>query len=108
MALFDKFMDFFCDHAAVVNGNQMDLQQEIAVVQEKVGPWVRVKGFTDFSQFFLALHLARAKKHPFSVAYIREDAPKVGSLILKKTDPSIKTIHYSNSQNLAAMVLTVR
>ena len=101
-------MDWFCDQAAVVNDNPVELQQEIAVVQEKVGPWVRVKGFTDFSQFFLALHLARAKKHPFSVAYIREDAPKVGSLILKKTDPSIKTIHYSNSQNLAAMVLTVR
>ena len=108
MALFDKFFDLFCDHAAVVNDDPTSLQKDVEIVQKEVGPWVRVKGFTDFRQFFVALHVARAKKHPFSVAYIREDALEAGELVLKRTAPSIKTIKYTDTQTLSMMTLAVR
>lgn len=108
MVLLDKLFDIFCDHAAVVNDDPDTLKQDVEVVQKKYGPWTRVKGFTDFNQLFLALRMANAKKNPYSVAFIKDNEPEAGSRILKKTTPNIKTVKYSDTQNLATMVPTIR
>lgn len=108
MVLFSKIFERFCDHAAILNDDPSTLQREVELVQKKVGPWVRVRGFTDFQQLFLALRVAKAKKHPFSVAYIREDSTEAGELVLRKTDPSIKTVKYSDTQNLVTLMPATR
>lgn len=104
MVLLDNVLDIFCDHAAVVNEDPDSLQKEVEIVRKECGPWVRVRGFTDFKELFLALHVARVKKRPFSLAFIRETTEEAGSLVLKKTDPFLKTIKYSDSQILVTMI----
>lgn len=108
MAFFDRMMDLFCDHAAVVNDDPAALEKEVEIVKREFGPWVRVKGFTSFRQFFLALHVASAKKCPFSIAFIQDEEEEAGELVLKKSDPTIKTIKYSDSRNLTMMLPAAR
>ena len=100
MVLVDRVLDFFCSHAAVVNDDQTALEKEVEIVERQYGFWCRVKGFSDFKQLFLALHMARAKNRPFQVAYIRSSSPVAGPFILKRADPNIKIIKYSDTQHL--------
>ncbi len=102
MVLFDKFIDMFCDHTAVVNEDPEALKQDVEILQKKYGPWFKVRGFADFKQFFLALHLA--KKTPFSMAFIRDSDPSAGEAIIKKVNPDIKTLKYSDTQQLSMML----
>ena len=104
MALLDKFFDRFCDHTAVINDDPDALQKEVYLIQKEAGPWVIVKGFTDFRQLFLALHMAHAKNREFSVAYIRENTLEAGELVLKKVAPFIKTSKYSDTHSLETML----
>ncbi len=108
MVLFDKFFDIFCKHAAVVNDDPAELEKEVEIVQKKCGPWCRVRGFTSFQQLFLALHVAKAKNHPYYVAFVKENEEEAGTLILKKSDPNIKTVCYSDTQTLSTMELVSR
>lgn len=101
-------MDYFCNHAAVVNKDQFALEKEVEMLQKTYGPWCRIRGFANYHQLFLALHLAKAKKRPFSMAFIRESEPVEGELVLKRADPSIKMYKYSDTQNLATMLMTSR
>lgn len=104
MVLLDRFLDLICKHAAVVNSDPEALEKEVEIVKKEYGPWFRVKGFTDFKQLFIALHVAKAKKHPFSVAFVRSNVSFAGPLILNKSLPNIKMIKYSDTQNLATML----
>jgi hypothetical protein len=108
MVLIDKFLDIFRSHAAVVNGDETALQEEVEIVKQKYGRWFRVRGFTDYHQFFYALHLAKAKKNPFTIAFLRKDEPEEGELILKQTAPRIRTYKYSDTQELASRLSPVR
>lgn len=102
MVLFDKFMDLFCDHAAVVNEDPEALKKEVELLQKIYGPWFRIRGFADFKQFFVALHLA--KRHPFSIAFIRDTEPSAGEAVIKKINPAIKTFKYSDTQQLSVLL----
>lgn len=107
MVLFDKVLDYFCSHAAVVNDDVKALEKEVEIVRLKYGRWFVVKGFTEYSQLFYALHMAKAKRHPYTVAFLRENEP-VGELIIHKSDPEVKTYKYSDTQNLLRMLPTLR
>ena len=105
MVLLDKFMDLFYDKAAVVNDDPEALQKEVEMLQKKFGPWCRVLGFSGFKDFFLALHIEKAKRcKDFSKAFIRTTEPPEGELILKKVNPSIKTYKYSDTQQLSVLL----
>jgi hypothetical protein len=100
MVLLDTLLDIFCSHAAVVNEDSVSLKEEVKIVEKKFGRWFRVRGFTSYKDLFFALHLARAKHRPYTVAFLREDEPQIGELVLKKVDPFIRTHKYSDTQEL--------
>lgn len=100
-------LSFFYGHAAVLNQDKIALKKEVEIVQKKYGLWFKVKGFSDYKQLFYALHLAKAQNCPYEVAFIR-DEDQVVSLILKKSDPEVKTYKYSDTQNLADILPVVR
>ena len=108
MVLLDKLIDYFCDHAAVVNEDENALKREVEIVKRKYGPWFRVKGFTDYKSLFLALHLADARKNPFSIAFIHGQDYSAGELVIKKSIPSLKTYKYSDTQNLLTLLPPLR
>lgn len=100
MVFLEKFLDFVCNHAAVVNEDESALQTEVDMVKKKYGPWMRVRGFTSFHQLFYALHLAKAKKRPYCVAFIKKNASPIGEIVLKHAIPNVKTYKYSDTQDL--------
>lgn len=100
MVLLDRLMDIFCGHAAVVNKDEVALKMEVRMLQKKYGLWMKVRGFVDFHQLFLALHLAKAKRRPFTAAFIRDSEPIEGRIILKRTLPSVKIFDYKDTKNL--------
>ena len=108
MVLVDKLLDFFCNHAAVINDDKLALEKEVELVGKQYGFWYRVKGFSDFKQLFLALHVAKAKNRPFQIAYVKSSFPSVGPIVLKKSDPDIKIVKYSDTQNLPSVLLSNR
>ena len=107
MVLFDKFLDYFCSHAAVVNEDKYALEKEVEIVKKKYGLWFRVRGFTEYKQLFYALHIAKAKRNPYSVAFLRENE-SVCERIIQKSDPEVKTYKYSDTQNLLKMLPSLR
>ena len=108
MVLFDKFMDLFCDHAAIINDDPQALQKEVDLLKKTYGPWFRIRGFTNYRQLFLALKIAKAKRRPFSVAFIRDTEPEAGEIVLKRSEPTIKTFKYSDTQELATHLPVLR
>ena len=100
MVLVDKLLDRFCSHAAVVNDDTEALEKEVEIVGKRSGFWCRVMGFSDFKQLFLALHIAKAKNRKFQVAYVKENSPLEGQIILKRVAPDIKIVKYSDTQHL--------
>jgi hypothetical protein len=107
MVLFDKFIDLFYDHAAVVNEDEQALQEEVQLLRKKYGSWFKVRGFADYKEFFLAVHMARLNHCPITVAFLKNTDP-AGVLILKKSDPTIQTYTYSTTQELATHLPTLR
>lgn len=108
MFIIDKVLDYFCDHAAILNANKNDLQMEIKILRQKYGFGLRVKGFTDYRQFFNEIHVAIARHHPYSMVFIREKESIPISLILKRTDPLIKTYNYSDTKNFENILPALR
>lgn len=108
MVLLDKLTDYFCDHAAVLNEDEHALQTEVKMVQEKYGRRFRVKGFTDYNQLFLALHVAKAKRRPFSLAFFKGSGVNTAELVVKKSEPSIQTYKYKDTQNLKTILPALR
>jgi len=105
MILLDRFIDLFCDKAAVVNDDPTALQKEVKMLKKRFGPWYQICGFKNFKDFFLALHMARVKHcKDFSCAFIRNTEPPEGELILKKINPDIKTYKYSDTQQLSVLL----
>ena len=107
MVLLDKFMDLFCDHAAVVNTDEKALNREVELLREKYGPWTRIRGFIDYHQLFFALHLAKEKNRPFSKLYIKESDVEIEAVI-KKANLDILTYTYHNTQDLMAHLPAMR
>lgn len=108
MVLIDKIMGWFRGNAAIVNDDEDALQKEVEILQKQYGPWIKVWGFRDYRKLFLALHLAKAKKKPFTIAFIRDSEPPAGEIILKKEEPAIKIYKYSDTQRLILNLPTLR
>lgn len=100
MRLLDKIVNWFRSNAAIINGDEVALQKEVEILQKKYGSWIKIWGFRDYEKFFLALHLAKAKKNPFTMAFIRGGDFPAGEAILKKEEPTIKIYRYSDTQSL--------
>ena len=107
MVLLDKFSNLFYDQAAVVNEDEQALQKEVQLLQKKYGSWFKVRGFADYKEFFLAVHLARLNHCPITVAFLKK-SDAAGALILKKADPTIQTYTYSNTKELATHLPVLR
>lgn len=108
MVLLDKIMNWFQSNAAIVNDDEVALRKEVEILQKWYDPWIKIWGFRDYKKLFIALHLAKAKKNPFTVAFIRDNEPPAGELILKKEQPSIKIYKYSDTQRLILSLPTLR
>lgn len=104
MVLFDALFDMFFDHAAVINDDETALKKEVKIVKRKYGKWFKVKGFTHYKDLFLALRVAQAKRNPYTVAFIRENEKSALDMILKNSDPNIKTYKYFDTQDLNSIL----
>jgi hypothetical protein len=71
-------------------------------------PNLSVKGFTNFEQFFYDLHLSKARKKPYQMAFLKQVDKCAGELVLKKSSPNVKTIKYGNVQDIANCLSKLR
>lgn len=109
MSFFDKLIKIFYrrNRVAVVNEDDQALQQEVELLKTYYGMGVKVMGYSDYKKFFLAVHMADAKKSPINVAFLRDTAP-IGELILKKSNPALKTYTYHSTADITNCVSVLR
>lgn len=106
MVLFNTLWDMFCSHAAVVNEDRVSLEKEVNIVKQKFGRWFKVRGFTSYKELFFALHLARAKHRPYTVAFLCENDREIGEIVLKRVDPLIRTHKYTDTHQLETYLVS--
>lgn len=100
MRVINSFLDLICNHAAVINTDAEALKKDVEIIQKNYGKRVLVRGFSTCEDLFLAMRLAQAKKHPYTMAFIKEPEKSALDFILEKTIPNIKTYSYSDTTAL--------
>ena len=102
-AWLDKIRDFFgATRTVVIDEDKEELQKALEIIRATYGRWgIVVKGFSSYRDFFEEIEVAKAKRRPYKYAFLhgKNDAP--AALILNRADPEVKTIRYSDTQNLS-------
>lgn len=106
----DRIRDIFgATRTVVIDEDKEELRKVLDIIRATYGSWsIIVKGFSDYRDFFEEIEVAKAKRRPYKYAFLRgkNDAPAV--LILKRADPEVKTIRYSDTQNLSKYLPVLR
>lgn len=109
-AWFDRILDIFgATRTVVVDEDSAELQKALDVIRNKYGKWtIIVKGFSNYREFFQEIEVAKVKKHPYKYAFLHGPNEESAELILRKADPEVKAIRYSDTQNLGKYLPALR
>lgn len=96
--LLDKFFNLFGYRTAVINENPEELKKEVEKLQKVYGPWIRIKGFSDYYDFFSEIEISCAKNRPYKMIFLSGESPDILKMVLNKCVPNIKTYNLSKNK----------
>jgi hypothetical protein len=86
-------------HVAIVDSDPGFVKTMVQALTEWYSNKVVVQTYTDRKRMFLEMNIAAAKEKPFDMAIMKTDELPT-SMVLKRTNPSVKVVMCDNVQKL--------
>jgi hypothetical protein len=86
-------------HVAVVDSDPSYVKKVLQALKDLYSNKVVVQTYTEHSKMFLDINLAAANRRPFDLAIMKSEE-KPTSMVLKRTNPSVKIVMCDNVQSL--------